>query len=931
MNNLKLSPNSINTHQKEFLASVKKQRTNHYSVKNEPRDEAKPATASLKARKLIAVRREDDVKPNHVMVKKETLHGTSNKSHVTREEENLMVNKELTFAPSNKLHVAFFGPVLGQFCNFSNYLKICKQKRIDTGSNLDACFCVGPFFHDDASLGEKARKLISGGYALPCPVYFTDKGSLPSLVTEEALQSFDREPNLHYLSASDGVGDIVTLLDDRLSVAFTSPQFSFTPDSVLESKCKASTYKGCDVLLTSEWGFGIHSILDTSNYFPANDRPDVFFGKLYAQERFDVARVALMVQPRYHITPSTASLGYCHFRTSSFMTSSTSSMSNCCNGFYSLSSRGASTEKKNRGKDKYCIVITPVKEPKANPDFNPYRAYALYLEKSSMPVSYHYSHDSDNSHHSNTAYDHQAISPAGEEQPKVHSKRGPCDDFTYSPLENTQTSNKKIRSTLSDQLHQRPVATVKKENEAFRDVSKPLGKAGTSPSFSGSIEHHSSAERIPVKLENETSAVATTPSEHSGASYCFPGLINERPDMDQYEKPSLHEMIMSGKYQEALRAIEGKKKLKRKVDDRSQKLNSISAQILEVESFDDLGNLPLHSLLATENCISEEKPQELLKSLLKAYPEAACTRQSCGDLPLSLVCRPSLTSNNHSYSLSINKVDDKVIKGLTKFYPPATNVKYDETDKSLLHILLEHRPSIALVKFIVMQSKTAIHCEKDQEAFIHGSILEYCDEEKQLPLHTAIQYYAPCDVIEYLIKKFPRGVCMPMKDKDLPLHCAARWGCSEKIMVTLLNHFPAAVVTENDDMETPLELIFSNEGIWAPNFEIPEVSCNDDMRSRIISRENEAQIPPRGLMSPFQMVERMVNAYEKFEGLKKPKGKKSLSTIQNILKDETKVWPCIQNLRKKLQSKKIIRELDEAEAYLRKVRDEGVTPPQLHM
>jgi hypothetical protein len=164
-----------------------------------------------------------------------------------------------------------------------------------------------------------------------------------------------------------------------------------------------------------------------------------------------------------------------------------------------------------------------------------------------------------------------------------------------------------------------------------------------------------------------------------------------------------------------------------------------------------------------------------------------------------------------------------------------------------------------------------------------------------------------------------------MDSGDLPLHCAARWGCSKKIMVTLLNHFPDAVVTKNDEKQTPLEIIFSHVEIWAPNFDIPKVSCNDDRRSRIISRENEFQILPRRLMSPFEMVERAVDVYEKSEG------KKSLSEIQTILKDETEVWQCIQNLRKELHSKVLIRELDEAKAYLRKVRDEGVSPPQLHM
>jgi hypothetical protein len=200
------------------------------------------------------------------------------------------------------------------------------------------------------------------------------------------VQSCECVPNLHYLVASDGIGDIVYLLDDRISVAFTSPKFLFSPNSVLERKCTDSTYNGCDLLLTSEWGMGIHNILDTSSYFPSNESLNGFFAKISEQERFDVTRVALMVRPQYHVTPSTASLGYCYFQTSSFSAGSNSSLKSYCSGFYSLSSISENAETGNEGKDKYSILLSPTKETKAGCDINPYITYERYLNQSTMPL-----------------------------------------------------------------------------------------------------------------------------------------------------------------------------------------------------------------------------------------------------------------------------------------------------------------------------------------------------------------------------------------------------------------------------------------------------------------------------------------------------------------------------------------------------------------
>jgi hypothetical protein len=316
---------------------------------------------------------------------------------------------------------------------------------------------------------------------------------------------------------------------------------------------------------------------------------------------------------------------------------------------------------------------------------------------------------------------------------------------------------------------------------------------------------------------------------------------------------------------------------------------------------------------------------------LDVLPEGARTKPLYSfELPLSFACQTSINLEGTSYFLSIDGFDEMIIKNIANLYPTATKLIH-EKGRSILHLLLQHRPSLDLVEFIVDKSYSADHASKDKGFIINSSILEYCDEEKQFPIHTAIQYYAPCDVIKYLIHRFPSGVCKMMFKGFLPLHCAARWGCSEGVMTSLLESFPEAVVKKNSDGFTPLELIFSYTDIWIPNFDVPNIACDDEIRAHIISRENEVQIPPRHVMPPFKMVVSMVEAYRKVLGGKRLKGYKSNFNLLAILKAKTgKLWKNVDILREKLRlSKKCSRELDQAEAYLRSIVDKGDAPLQM--
>jgi hypothetical protein len=919
-------------------APIKKLKTENYSVrvKVEPREElewrASTDLVTTLGRNAVAIKRKDEERSHDIprRAPSDNIYSVSVRVEI-QSEPSL---QQLHSVSSDTFHVACFGPVLGQFRSFA---RVLKEMIWNENSKIDACFCVGPFFHSDPAMEPEAINLMNGGYELPCPVYFTDEGILPNVVTQDKLvHSYNCVPNLHYLEAPDGIGDIVSLLDGRLSVAFTSPKFSFFPNSVLERKCTDSTYNGCDLLLTSEWGLGIHNILDTNRCFPSNESPNVFFAKIFAQESFDVTRVALMVRPQFHVTPSTASLGYSYFQTSSFSTGLNSSIKSYCSGFYSLSS--ISDETGNERKDKCFILLSPTKETKAGCDINPYRAYEIYLNQSTMPLV-DIGHNAVSSPESHVAFDNRSIS---------HARNGPASkvfSIRYQSEDNAESLSQRNSASKSNQTGGSVTENFPGHgsNIGIRDRTNLLNYQVTSPNFSGfddGAQCDQTPNEDPIGDNTSDKGLVDTATlvDHSGASAKVHKLIyGAHYNQNLYKEPELHEKILQGNFEGALDIIKCNKILISVVKDEHNRIISASPEIFEVESFDECCNLPIHSLLLNnnnfENRIGDQNRLKLLKYLLKHYPEGACTLQVTSDLPLSLACNPSLNFDSLGYSLSINYIDETVIRTLTDAYPTATKVMY-EGERSILHILLEHRPSVELVKFIVETSESAAYAEEDSGAVIQGSILEHFDSEEQLPLHTAIQYYASCDVIKYLIEKFPLGTREEMVWGYLPLHCAARWGCSESVMDALLESFPEAVVRKDEMKLAPFELILSHEEMWIPNFDIPEVSCDDERRSRIISRKtetrSEAQIPPRRLMPPFQMLTKMIEAYLKFEG-QQCKSKKTSSKLQAILKTATgKIRQKIAALRGILQAFGCCTKvLDDVEAYLFNVKLKGVPPSPL--
>ena len=135
---------------------------------------------------------------------------------IKKEEENYKIKEEQEI-PS-KMRIAVYGPVLGQFQTL-----VSRLKRLPS----EACFCVGPLFSSNVE-EEQTQALLSGQLTLPCLVYFFDLGT-------EDFQL--HVPNLLYLKAADGIGDVIPLLGGRLRVAFTSPNFTLSsPSNNFETK-----------------------------------------------------------------------------------------------------------------------------------------------------------------------------------------------------------------------------------------------------------------------------------------------------------------------------------------------------------------------------------------------------------------------------------------------------------------------------------------------------------------------------------------------------------------------------------------------------------------------------------------------------------------------------------------------------------------------
>ena len=73
------------------------------------------------------------------------------------------------------------------------------------------------------------------------------------------------------------------------------------------------------------------------------------------------------------------------------------------------------------------------------------------------------------------------------------------------------------------------------------------------------------------------------------------------------------------------------------------------------------------------------------------------------------------------------------------------------------------------------------------------------DRFSNVPLHSALGFKAPDDVILSIIEIYPEATTVHGTDEWLPLHTAAMWGSSSKVLETLIRHHPRALDDKGEE------------------------------------------------------------------------------------------------------------------------------------
>lgn len=76
----------------------------------------------------------------------------------------------------------------------------------------------------------------------------------------------------------------------------------------------------------------------------------------------------------------------------------------------------------------------------------------------------------------------------------------------------------------------------------------------------------------------------------------------------------------------------------------------------------------------------------------------------------------------------------------------------------------------------------------------------------QLPLHAAITFHAPFEVIKKLVEIYPESIRCADDQDMLPLHYAFRFGSEDKVLAYILEEFPAATKKRALRERLPLDM-----------------------------------------------------------------------------------------------------------------------------
>ncbi|KAL7573362.1 hypothetical protein ACA910_011722 [Epithemia clementina (nom. ined.)] len=81
----------------------------------------------------------------------------------------------------------------------------------------------------------------------------------------------------------------------------------------------------------------------------------------------------------------------------------------------------------------------------------------------------------------------------------------------------------------------------------------------------------------------------------------------------------------------------------------------------------------------------------------------------------------------------------------------------------------------------------------DNDSDNHNNQVAQPDEYNNLPLHAALGFQAPDDLILTLLHRYPNATAVHGTDDWLPLHIAAMYGCSSTVLQALIETYPQAL------------------------------------------------------------------------------------------------------------------------------------------
>eukprot|EP00956_Cyclotella_meneghiniana_P005353 scaffold6753_cov36-Cyclotella_meneghiniana.AAC.3 len=288
---------------------------------------------------------------------------------------------------STTIKVLLVGPVLGRLSHLSAKLSSLQNSK---AGPFDVCFCAGPFFQtnkgNDNSEGDDDNDVVP---SFVLPVVFVDEGNgIPPRFNNSSSSNNNSDEDdedewkevgggqLHRLSSNlyhlTHQADILSLPFKPHGSTAVSLTVGYCRSNVridssacqsFKQKVRHTSYIGCDVLLSSEWGQGMERTLCNNNHH----HDHVGASQLFQEGSYDVAELVAMSRPRYHVAPGQENEGLAVFAASPpyryISSSSSSSSSSHAGRFLALGQVTSPSQAKSLGKAyKYihAVGITPL-------------------------------------------------------------------------------------------------------------------------------------------------------------------------------------------------------------------------------------------------------------------------------------------------------------------------------------------------------------------------------------------------------------------------------------------------------------------------------------------------------------------------------------------------------------------------------------------